>query len=307
VDFKGYRWWTSFQYYGPRDTPQTPNPVFPWGGFFYNGGLRTAFAPKHAFLAGDGLHLKIDTTNLGGGSVTAGGEAVLMFNADADNSEANLGYGDYLVTAKLLTSAWASLDPNAAFGAFTYERIGRGDSGPPTNPHREIDLAEISRWGWNQNPPPVCPNTGSSEPLCHGNAQFALQPWEKRDEANPPQWSNLNRYAISPGVDTITLVMRWRGANQPVAFEQYNGAVTFGDLNKQLPPQPSNKFTSAAAQNKFVPATNCERFHLNFWMGFYNNDKARGCNDRSGNCPPNPPPSTLPQEVVVTNFEFQKP
>lgn len=294
---KSYRWWTSFQYYGPEG-----NPAFAFGGYFYNGGLRTAFAPKHAFLAGNGLHLKIDHTDLGGGDVVAGGEAVLMLNTDG--SEANLGYGDYLVTATILkNSTWANLDPNAAFGAFTYERLGNGSTGGTTNPHRELDLAEISRWGWNQTPPPDCPNSGVSAPLCTGNAQFALQPWDAA--APPPQnqnWANLNRYGISPGLNTITLVMRWHGANQPVSFEQYNGAFTFeGGL-----PAPDNVFTSVAAQNSFVPATNCERFHLNLWMGFYNNPAARGCRDADHNCPPNPAPSVLPQEIVVTNFEFKK-
>lgn len=293
---KSYRWWTSFQYYGPQG-----NPTFPFGGFFYNGGLRTAFAPKHAFVAGDGLHLKIANTNLGGPDVVAGGEAVLLFNSDG--TEANLGYGDYLVTATVLNSTWATLDPNAAFGAFTYERLGNGSAGNTTNPHRELDLAEISRWGWNQMPPPDCPNTGVSAPLCTGNAQFALQPWDAA--APPPQdqhWANLNRYTINPDVKTITLVMRWHGANQPVAFEQYNGAFTFeGGL-----PTPDNVFTSVAAQNVFVPATNCERFHLNLWMGFFNNPAARGCSNERGDCPPNPAPRILPQEIVVTNFEFQK-
>jgi hypothetical protein len=302
VNFKNYQWWTSFQYYGPPG-----NSAFPYGGYFYNGGLRTAFAPKHAFVDGAGLHLRIDSTDLGGGPVTAGGEAVLMFNADS--SEANLGYGDYLVTATVTNSDWATLDPNAAFGVFTYERVGAGSTGPSTNPARELDLAEISRWGWNQNPPPACPNTGLSKPLCEGNAQFAIQPWDKRDEQNdPPNWTNLHRYTITPGVKIITLVMRWHGANQPVTFEEYNSALTLQDLNNASPPKPDNIFTSdAAAQNVFIPATACERFHLNLWMGFFNNAAARGCSNERGDCPPNPPPSTLPQEVVVTNFEFQKP
>lgn len=139
VDFKGYRWWTSFQYYPPPS-------------YFYNSGLRTPFAPKNAFLDGDGLHLRISRVDLGGGPVPAGGEAVLMFHAGG-RTEANLGYGRYLVTAKVLTSSsWATLDPNVAFGAFTYERFGNGSTGAPPNPNRELDLAEISRWGWDQNP-----------------------------------------------------------------------------------------------------------------------------------------------------------
>jgi hypothetical protein len=295
VDFpfppqKGYRWWTSFQYYPPPS-------------YFYNYGLRTPFAPKNVFLGGDGLHLRISRIDLGGGPVPAGAEAVLMFNSDG--SEANLGYGRYLVTAKVLTtSSWATLDPNVAFGAFTYERFGNGSTGSPPNPNRELDLAEISRWGWDQNPQTVCPNTGAAAPLCKGNAQFTLQPWENTDGNTPPTWANLNRYTIGPDVQTITLVMTWPGANQPVTFDQYDGAFTL----EGLPPQPSHTFTSVEAQNLFVPATNCERFHLNLWMGFFNNPGAkavRECQEKNQNCPPNPPPRTVPQEVVVTNFEFK--
>jgi hypothetical protein len=124
VSFKGYQWWTSYQ---------VP---------FFNGGLRTPFAPEHAFVANDNLHLVANNDiDLGAGKVWSGAEAVLMFNGDG--SEANLGYGAYLVTAKLVDHFWAALDPNMAFGLFTYENPG---TGPNSNPNREIDLAEISRW-----------------------------------------------------------------------------------------------------------------------------------------------------------------
>ena len=125
VSFKGYQWWTSYQY-------------DPAHGFFYNGDLRSCFAPEHAFIGGDGnLHLVANNDiNLGAGPVWSGAEAVLMFNGNG--SEANLGYGDYLVTAKLVGHFWADLDPNMAFGLFTYENPG---TGPNSNPNREIDLA----------------------------------------------------------------------------------------------------------------------------------------------------------------------
>jgi hypothetical protein len=102
-----------------------------------------------------------------------------------DNSEANLGYGVYLITVKALSpNRLSALDPNVALGAFTYERYGDFASlaprGTSENPWREIDLAEISRWGWNHIG--ACPysgfNEGSKFPLdtlCKGNAQFATQ------------------------------------------------------------------------------------------------------------------------------------
>ncbi len=275
VSFKGYKWWTSFQYYGAA------GGFFPNGGYFYNGGLRTAFAPKNAYVDGSGnLHMLIAKRDLGGGPTVAGAEVALMFNADS--SEANLGYGDYLVTATVKSAAsWGQLDPNAAFGVFTFERVGTGDTGPATNPHREIDLAELSRWGWNHAG--QCPFKGNTQALCEGNAQFTLQPWESK-----PQ--NLHRYTIGSGANTLTLVMKWHGANQPVTFDEYDGAFNFGNL----PATASNTWTTSDVQNQFVPATKCERFHLNFWMGNFTAGKE-----------PNPPPSTLPQEVVVTDFQFR--
>jgi hypothetical protein len=263
------------QYYGPPG-----NPVFPAGG----GGLGTAFAPKHVYVQNngmpdDGLHLKMAKIDLGGGPVPAGAEAVLMFKPDG--SDANLGYGDYLVTAKY--RYWPDLDPNAAFGVFTCERLGNGGTGSASNPNRELDLAEISRWGWDHAG--TCPFTGNRVLLCKGNAQFALQIWDQ----DP---NNLQRYTLTDGsfsYDTITLVMKWHGANQPVTFQQYYGAFTLDTL----PNSPTNAFTSSDSQNRFVPATNCERFHLNLWFGNYEDG------------PNHPPPRTLPQEVLVTHFEFR--
>jgi hypothetical protein len=74
------------------------------------------------------------------------------------------------------------MDPTVAFGAFTYERDGTGDT---KNPNRELDLAEISRWGRRDNA--AC--RIDPQALCEGNSQFALQLWwhpstdEERTEA----------------------------------------------------------------------------------------------------------------------------
>jgi hypothetical protein len=174
VSFKRYQWWTAYQ--------------FP----FFNGGLHTPFAPEHAFLGGDGhLHLRAAAdVNLGAGVVWSGAEAVLMFHDDG--SEANLGHGNYLVTARLVGGTWNNLDPNMAFGVFTYERPA---TGPTPNTAREIDLAEISRWGWNHKTPVDCPFNGfSGDPknqfpnavLCRGSAQFALQSIGQGDANQAP-------------------------------------------------------------------------------------------------------------------------
>jgi len=187
-----------------------------------------------------------------------------------------MSYGTYLVTATIKTAAsWAEMDTNVAFGVFTYERDQTGTS---DNPGRELDLAEISRWGnygggCRISPPVLCP----------GNAQFTVQKWD----ANP---KNLHRYTIAPGVQTVTLVMQWTGANQPVTFSQYAGAYTLDTL----PATPAYTWTTTPEQNPFIPASGCQQFHLNLWMGDFT--------DASGGY--NPPPSAV-QEVVVSNFQYR--
>lgn len=277
VTFAGYQWWTSFQYYGPAG-----NPVFPNGGYFFNGGLGTPFSPKNSFVDAQGLHLQANMVDLGGGSVPAGAESVLMFTPDG--KQANLGYGDYLVTATVTSAAdWPSLDPNVAFGVFQFERVGSGSNANSFNPYREIDLAEVSTWG--KYPPGKCPY-GNGSVLCTGAAQFTLQLWDQRPD-------NLHRYSLTPGVKTITLVMHWPGANMPVTFSEYDGAYTLSTL----PATPTNTWTTAPAQNPYVPESACGRFHLNLWLGNFPAAKQPGG--------PNPPPAKFPQEVVVSNFQFQ--
>jgi hypothetical protein len=209
-----------------------------------------------------------------------------MFNSDG--SQANLGYGKYLVTATTKTaSSWNDLDPNAAFGAFTFERVGTGGgTGTLDNPYREIDLAEVSRFGYPAGDP-ACKTSLDPRKECIGNAQFTLQKWDY----DPDNW---HRYMIAADVPTITLVMIWPGASQPVTFRQYNGAFSLTNL----PKTPDNEWTSAVKQNRFIPATACQRFHLNLWMGNFRKDVSRPYP------PANPPPAVMPYEVVVSNFEF---
>jgi hypothetical protein len=294
VTFGGYQWWTSYQ--------------FP----FFNNGLRTPFAPDHAFIGNDGnLHLVANNdVNLGGGFVWSGAEAVLMFNKDG-TKEANLGYGDYLVTAKLVDHFWADLDPNMAFGVFTYENPKT--PGSAENPNREIDLAEISRWGWNHiGNIDNCPIGGvdgffPNKTLCHGNAQFALQLIGNADKDKGPLM--VDRYNIGDSTE-VTLVMRWH--ERDVKFEKYTGAHSLDNLpgaphdkwqdDLDRHPTPSNFKTDPPKEppekdlRNFIPvhtANSCERFHINFWFGNY----SAGQNS-------NPPPSSR-QEVIITNFEFR--
>ena len=259
VTFAGYQWWTEYNFFPPPT-------------YFYNN--NNAWAPKNVSVDAEGLHLFVRQQDLGAGPTWAAGEAATALNLDG--SPAVLGYGTYLVTAKVKTAAsWATMDTNVAFGAFTYERDRTGDS---NNPGRELDLAEISRWGNYGGGCRISPPA-----LCTGNAQFTVQLWDAQPD-------NLHRYTINAGVQTLTLVMKWPGANQPVTFSQYDGAFTLATL----PATASNTWTTSAAQNPFIPASGCQQFHLNLWMGDFT--------DASGGY--NPPPAS-PQEVVVTNFQYQ--
>ena len=290
LNFKGYQWWASYQ---------VP---------FFNSGLRTAFAPEHAFIGDDGnLHLVANNdVDLGAGFVWSGAEAVLMFNGDG--SEANLGYGDYLITAELVDHYWADLDPNMAFGVFTYENPG---TGPNSNPNREMDLAGLSRWG--RIPGQQCRIGGynynfPNDILCKGDAQFALQKIDNPEQSGGPNRMQgplmVDRYNIGDNSE-VTLVMRWRPGE--VTFEKYSGSPSLGNLPRKpdirwqedpdiQPTPPDFKTDPPGEIKKFITehtANSCERFHVNFWFGNY-----------SANEIPNPNPSG-PQEVIVTNFEFE--
>ena len=263
VDFAGYKWWTLYHY-------------DPAHGYYYNGGLHTIFAPQNVSVDSEGLHLKITKQDLGGpdGAKWSGAEAVAVQNSDG--TQANLGFGTYLVSMKVKSApSWSQLDPNVALGLFTYQKDKSGDE---NNPYREIDLAEVSRWG--------DPCSASPE-ICAkgGNAQFALQLYQLSH-------LNVHRYTIADNVDEITLVMEWTAAHQPVTFKQYNGHFTL----ETLPPTPDNVFTTTEDQNPFVPDSECQRFHMNFWMGNY----AKAVNAL------NPGPSNgQSQDVVITNFQYQ--
>lgn len=259
IQFAGYWWWTNYQYTGP------PN-------WFWNQGQ--AWSPRNAFVDSEGLHLRVRKDDLGGGIDWMASEVVAVFKSDK-KTLASTGYGTYLVSARIKSApSWDKLDKNVAFGLFTFQN---DKSGPSQNPYREIDLAEISRWGT-----PPCSNV-SDKRLCIGNAQFAVQEWDKLQ-------SNVQRYSIADGVKEITLVMKWTAAKKPVSFAQYNGIYTLDNL----PASPNNKYTTTAEQNNFIPDDACQLFHMNLWMGNYGQgDKHPG------------PSNNVEQEVVVTNFQYR--
>ena len=233
----------------------------------------------------------------------AGAEAVLMYQANG-TEQANLGYGDYLVTAQVVSPLgvnFATYDPNVALGMFNYERYGINPPqcrGGTKNCQREIDLAEISRWGWNHVSPPKCPFYGSSGVfddtiLCNGNAQFALQDFTQA-------LGMVNRYDIGTS-GVVTLVMKWRPGT--VTFQQYAGAPTLADLPTATP----NYSWTPEGLSDYIPNTGteaapaCQRFHLNLWLGnYYNTSWIK----LSQYAPHAGPTNGLPVEVVIKNFEF---
>jgi hypothetical protein len=278
VTFKGYKWWTAFQF-----NPDT--------GYFYNGGLGTTFAPEHVTQAANGDMILRMAKDWGNKPEWAGAEVVLMFNSDG--TQANLGYGDYLVTAELTlptTANWANYDPNVAFGLFTYERPATGTT---NNRAREIDLAEISRWGWNHTSPATCPFSGrqgqfETSTLCLGNAQFALQDFTKKN-------GMVNRYDIRE-IRQVTLVMKWRPGE--VVFEEYNG----GGLTLSNLPAPAYRWKTpssppASDLSAYVPAPACQRFHINLWLGNY---MGKGAYE-----PHDGPTNGAPVQVQIKDFQFK--
>ncbi|HMS65617.1 MAG TPA: hypothetical protein PKD83_10230 [Ignavibacteria bacterium] len=259
IQFAGYWWWTNYQYTG------SPN-------WYWNQGQ--SWSPRNVSVDGEGLHLFVKKDDLGGGSEWMASEVVAVYESDK-KTLAKTGYGTYLVSAKVMSSgSWDQLDKNVAFGLFTFQN---DKSGPPQNQYRELDLAEVSRWGT-----PPCSNV-SDQRLCTGNSQFAIQDWTK-DPAN------LHRYTIKSGVKEITLVMKWTNAKTPVTFSQYDGKYNLDNL----PAQASNTFTTGASQNQFIPDDACQLFHMNLWMGNYG----------QGNKHPGPSNNAV-QEVIVTNFQYR--
>jgi hypothetical protein len=264
IEFAGYWWWTNYHYIG--------SPSYYW-----QNEQKQAYSPRNAWVDNEGIHLTVKKDDLGGGSEWMSSEVVAVFKGNKQTL-AQTGYGTYLISAKIKSaSSWTQLDRNVAFGVFTFDNATPSNS--IRNKYRELDLAEVSKWGV-----PPCSNALIPK-LCEGNAQFTLQPWDALADAK-----NIHRYAIADGVNEITLVMIWNGANQPVTFSQYNGLYNLNNL----PSSANNSFTTTADQNPFIPDNGCQLVHLNLWMGNYGEGG-----------PKHPGPSNgQTQHVVVTNFQY---
>lgn len=268
IDFAGYRWWTNYHFIG-RDK-----------GYYWSEYQGQAFSPRLGFIGNDGyLHLQVKKEDLGGGPEWMAGEVVAVYK-QGGKTPAGMGYGTYLVTAKMISGSpdFGSLDRNVALGLFTYQQQ-REDA--LANPYRELDLAEISKWG-------APPNSNVLDPrLLVGNAQFAVQLWDK----NP---ANVQRYTIN-NVKEATWVMVWSGGGQPVKFMQFDGAYNINNFPQYDAAQ--NKYTTTAAQNNFIPSDGCQRFHMNLWMGNY------GSAEQINKHHPGPSNGQT-HDVAITNFQY---
>ncbi len=129
------------------------------------------------------------------------------------------------------------------------------------NSHRELDVTETSRFGVPSDP---------------NNSQFTLQP----HGSNP---KNVHRFFM-PEQGQITVVMNWKGANQPVTFSEYAGLYNLSNL----PASATYSWTTPPDLNDFIPNSSLQTFHLNLWRQHWNSKI------------PNP----RPDEVTVTNFQY---
>ena len=144
--------------------------------------------------------------------------------------------------------------------------------GGPNNPNREIDLAEISRWG--RAPGAACNQSGSNGNfdntiLCKGDAQFALQ---LVPIGGDPM---VNRYCVSGDLPDCTAPQSCDHACHEVAWRaqaghlrRVYGGYTFAQLNSEHP-APNKTWKTEDSLNPFVPDTACDRFHINLWFGNY--------------------------------------
>ncbi|KZM47386.1 hypothetical protein [Labrenzia sp. OB1] len=226
LEFAGYYWWTNYVFNLSNS------------GYWFND---QQWDPRLASVTPEGLRLRMAKSQLPNGPLQWSSVEVVLWGAIAGNPN-NPGKpptrhyatpGTYLVAATTPKS-FDDLSVNCCFGAFTYQL----DADPNiANPHRELDMVEVSRFGRRDDPT---------------NAQFTLQPWEVP--------GNVMRFTIASDVNAITLVMRW-SAGYPVIFDLYYGLYTLDTL----PPTANHEVITAPDKTQFSPGAGCQSIHLNLW------------------------------------------
>ncbi|PVB59477.1 hypothetical protein [Labrenzia sp. 011] len=227
LEFAGFYWWTNYVF-------NLENL-----GYWFNG---QQWDPRMASVTDEGLRLRMAQSQLPGGPMQWSSVEVVLWGAIDGNpntptnppTRQYAGPGKYLVAATTPKS-FNDLSLNCCFGAFTYQL--KADTNI-ANPHRELDMVEVSRFGRPDDPT---------------NAQFTLQPWEQPD--------NVHRITIKPDVKDITLVMNWSGEGYPIWFYLYYGLYTLDTL----PPKANHQWLTDPEQTKYSPGPGCQSIHLNLW------------------------------------------
>ncbi|HEY9757834.1 MAG TPA: hypothetical protein V6C97_21890 [Oculatellaceae cyanobacterium] len=264
IKFADRQWWINFHWHNPDNSwdPDRFKGTYDYG---KDGQYNSDFDPKRFY-----------TTNADG-SVT-----LKAFQKPASDPykgvvtseivmKDKIGYGKFLVTARADNGTFATLDPYAILGIFTYQYANAAVPGLQ-NVNRELDLLETI-------------STIAQPDRKTGNAQFAIQP--ARDN------QTIKRMEIPSDCKFITVLMEWKeeeisGISVPLArFEIYNGDFTEADLVNN----PGKQFaTWAYIDNSgiYVPKytkESCVRFHINFWLW-------------KGTAPKSP------QAVTITRFQY---
>lgn len=138
------------------------------------------------------------------------------------------------------------------------------------NRKRELDMLEVSRFGERNRTT---------------NGQFVLQPTDPKDGGS---WTNIKPITLQDN-GVITVEMIWTNAQTPVDFKVFYG--DYRTLNS-LPSVPNISYTSPANQNRFVPNSSYQTFHLNLWQASWQFNR-NGNGDKAN-----------PAEVTVMNFLY---
>lgn len=149
----------------------------------------------------------------------------------------SLGYGTYVVQTN---SRQDILNPNATFGAFTWDSFG-DDQEIPAFPNREIDI-EDSRWG---------------DPDSPTNSQFVVQPYFVP--------GNLVRYTLPDlsGDSELTRVIRWyadRVEFLAIAGHRHPDDYSPSELIY------SYTYVEDYSMNHKIPDPSRENFRFNLWL-----------------------------------------
>lgn len=188
------------------------------------GGNRFSADPSDVWVDQGGLHLTISE------------DAGQWFSTEVIMSE-SLGYGTY---AFQTNSPQDTLNPNATFGAFTWDPFGDDDR-IPDFPNREIDF-EDTRWG---------------NPAATNNSQFVVQPYHVP--------GNLRSFALpdSDADPALTRILKWSYGR--IEFIALQGHYAPDDFPQTAIIQ-QYVYEENLSLNHIVPMPGRENFRFNLWL-----------------------------------------